>query len=384
MRTLKVLHLASFDGNIGDNANHNGVRFLWKKYLPEYDFAITPLEMREYFWKWKSFDDDFADMVNEYDLFVCGGGNYFELWVQSSPTGTSVAIPLEVLRKIKTPCLFYALGLDPYMGAPDICIERFKRFLDYTLASPQFLVSVRNDGSLDSARRVLGGEYADRIHLMPDGGHFVQPEACTHYELTPGARTIGVNLAGDMLDFRFKSCNGKNLNDFKRSTAAVLCDIMRRMPDVNLIFYPHIHKDYSFLADFICGIDDHLLRRRITVAPYLHGQGAERKFFDLYRQCALNIGTRLHANICSVGLKTPSIGIVTHEQIHELYGYYGMAERALRFSDDNYAAKLDDLIFDSLENTERISCRYSDVMSMVTKDAERFLGIMNCWLDSVV
>ena len=121
MRTLKVLHLASFDGNIGDNANHNGVRFLWKKYLPEYDFAITPLEMREYFWKWKSFDDDFADMVNEYDLFVCGGGNYFELWVQSSPTGTSVAIPLEVLRKIKTPCLFYALGLDPYMGAPDIC-----------------------------------------------------------------------------------------------------------------------------------------------------------------------------------------------------------------------------------------------------------------------
>ena len=31
MKKLKVLHLASFIGNIGDNANHKGVRFVSSK-----------------------------------------------------------------------------------------------------------------------------------------------------------------------------------------------------------------------------------------------------------------------------------------------------------------------------------------------------------------
>lgn len=384
MRTVNVLHLASFDGNIGDNANHNGVSHLWKKHLPEYDFRITRLEMREFFWKWRMFDDEFVRMVNAYDLFVCGGGNYFELWVENSPTGTSVAIPLEVLNRIETPCLFYALGLDPYMGAPDVCVERFKNFLDHTLGARQFLVSVRNDGSPASARRVLGDSYADRIHLMPDGGHFVQPDDHYHPELAPGSRTIGVNLAGDMLDFRFSSPNGVTLENFKQSLCMVLSGIMQRMPDVNLVFYPHIYKDFAFISDFMRQFDDHLLRRRMTVAPYLRGQGSEKYFFDLYRKCALNIGTRLHTNICSVGLNVPSVGIVTHPQIGELYAYYGMPNRALGFAEDGFTRRLEDLILDSLENGDAVSRRYSQVMEGVRRDAEAFLKIMGRWLDTVL
>ena len=79
MKTIKTLHLASFDGNVGDNANHSGF-YRHLKAQPGYDFAIEQLEIREYYWKQRFFDDGFVDLVNDYDLLIIGGGNYFELW----------------------------------------------------------------------------------------------------------------------------------------------------------------------------------------------------------------------------------------------------------------------------------------------------------------
>ena len=50
MKKLKTLHLASFEGNIGDNANHNG----FYKHLQQnklFTFNIDKLEIREFYWK---------------------------------------------------------------------------------------------------------------------------------------------------------------------------------------------------------------------------------------------------------------------------------------------------------------------------------------------
>lgn len=128
MKKLKTLHLASFNGNIGDNANHNG----FYKHLEslDYEFEIDELEIREFYWKQRSFDESFVELVNSYDLLIVGGGNYFELWVEDSPTGTSISIELELLKKINTPILFNALGVDPGQGASEANIQKFRDFLD--------------------------------------------------------------------------------------------------------------------------------------------------------------------------------------------------------------------------------------------------------------
>ncbi len=130
----------------------------------------------------------------------------------------------------------------------------------------------------NSAYNVLGAEYADRIHFMPDGGHFVQVEDHFHPELDPAARTIGINLAGDMIEWRFGNEKRVSFEYFKETLSSVLEGILSKYEDVNLIFYPHIHKDYKMLSEFFKVFPDHLLRRRATVAPYLHGQGAEKYF----------------------------------------------------------------------------------------------------------
>ena len=44
---MKILHLASFTGNIGDNANHSGFRYWFEKYNDEAEW--TELEIREFY-----------------------------------------------------------------------------------------------------------------------------------------------------------------------------------------------------------------------------------------------------------------------------------------------------------------------------------------------
>ena len=89
MSSLRILHLASFSGNIGDNANHMGFRPWFAKQVGR-EVAWSNCEIREFYWKERAFDTDFVALANSYDALVIGGGNYFELWEH----------PLRYLRKI--------------------------------------------------------------------------------------------------------------------------------------------------------------------------------------------------------------------------------------------------------------------------------------------
>ena len=154
MLPMRILHLASFSGNIGDNANHMGFR-PWFAAQVGREVTWTNCEIREFYWKERAFDADFVTIANSYDALVVGGGNYFELWVENSPTGTSIAISLEDFDKIRVPIFFNALGVDSGQGVPEKSKQNFTRFLSKLLSSDQYLVSVRNDGAVDTLREEI-------------------------------------------------------------------------------------------------------------------------------------------------------------------------------------------------------------------------------------
>ncbi len=58
-KKLNVLHLASFSGNIGDNANHIGTRSQFAKNL-DFELFFTELEIREFYWRQRLFDEEFV------------------------------------------------------------------------------------------------------------------------------------------------------------------------------------------------------------------------------------------------------------------------------------------------------------------------------------
>lgn len=74
---LKILHVASFIGNIGDNASHAGLYNILDKFSEPY--LVDCVEIREFYLNYKAgpikiFDESFVSCANKYDLVVIGGG----------------------------------------------------------------------------------------------------------------------------------------------------------------------------------------------------------------------------------------------------------------------------------------------------------------------
>ena len=324
-RSLRVLHLASFAGNIGDLANHAGARSLFRDHL-DFEFEYTELEIREFYSKLRAFDAAFVDLANSFDLLMIGGGNYFELWVEKSATGTSIDFSPELLARLRVPTIYYSLGVDLGQGYADASVRRFQGFMQTVLGSKQSFVCVRNDGSSDALRQVLGAENADAIPVMPDGGFFVSRALQTEGCRKSSSRTVGINLAGDMLDTRFNA--DFDVNDFLVEFAALCTTLLDVAPDTHIALIPHIWRDVSVIADLLPRIPDPYLRRRISVQGLDTTGSGLGTFLRTYSNTSLVLGMRFHANVCPIGMNIPTRGLVNYPQVSLLYRELGLEDRA--------------------------------------------------------
>jgi polysaccharide pyruvyl transferase WcaK-like protein len=377
MKTIRTLHLASFDGNIGDNANHNGMYGVWEKYL-DLRFDVKELEIREFHWKQRFFDQDLVELFNSYDLVVIGGGNYFELWVERSRTGTTIDLPVELLSKIETPIFFNALGCDPYKGASEANVVKFKKFLDFTSASEKFFLTVRNDGSMKNIRRHLGEKYLGFFTEIPDGGFFVNVEDHYHHELKNDSINIAINLAGDMPEFRYPTEYG--YADFVKEFSSFMADLSRSERGVNFVFVPHIFRDLSVIADVLALLQDDIRRRHVSVAPYLHGPGSEKIIFDLYKKADLAMGMRFHANVCPIGLGTPSVALLTYPKVSDLLEEIGLQDRSVVVNERGFSKMLFEKTMSSLRHSKEIREQYFNLRGRLDDEMSTFMRGFSSWL----
>lgn len=380
-----MLQLASYQGNIGDNANITGTRKVLSENL-DFDLEFHDLEIREFFWKERFYDDSFAEMVNEYDLFIFGGGNFFELWVDHSSNNTSVDIDIPILKKIKTPTVFYSLGMDPGMGVSEKGVSKFKKWIDYVISQERFVLSLRNDGSRKVAEKYLGNSYAKHFHFSPDGGHFTEVPYATHPEIEEGAINIGLNLAGDMLDIRFpKNVNGGIESDqFLTDLGQMFNDLFKEREDVRLVLYPHIYKDIEIISRLTYKMEDKQVRRKVSCAPYLSGDKGQDYIFDSYRNCDLIMGNRFHTNVCALGLNLPSIGFINYRQIYDFYEEIGLLERTVEVNKEGFATELKDKINYTLAHSREIKDTYAEVISNLRMDLDVFHAYLNSWLKELL
>lgn len=340
MKDVKVLHLASFDGNIGDNANHNGFYKNLRR-NQDYNFGIDKLEIREFYWKKRYFDDSFVFLVNKYDLLVVGGGNYFELWVDNSPTGTSIAIELDLLKEIKIPIFFNSLGVDPGQGASEKNLKKFRRFLDVLIERGDF-ISVRNDGAIETLSDLVGEKYLENVIVTPDAGFFLDVNTINSYY--KNKKYIAINVASDMSDIRFNENDGRlGYESFLTEFIKFLIVFLNKYADHEIVFVPHIFRDVSFINDILEELDDEIRRKRISVAPLLHGDDSFKDVMNIYDSAKLVLGSRFHANVCSYGLGTPVIGLVNYIQIENLYKDIG-SDSYINISEKKFSSKLGGLV----------------------------------------
>lgn len=332
---MKILHVASFRGNIGDNANHAGFR-PWFETLAGTPVTWTEFEIRDVYRKTRAFDDTFAAQANDSDLVVIGGGNYFELWVKDSPTGTSISIPDHVLASIKTPIFINALGVDDAQGYTNETLDRFRKFLGHLLASPQYLVSVRNDGAMDSLKRHVPELPLERVLHLPDGGFFSSYRAAARQ----GTPRIGINLAGDMLDQRFPGGELLTYQGFLAELAEALAALWREQPGLHLTLFPHIFRDMAVCADLLALLPDELRRGQVRVAAYDSGPAAAEEAFGEYLACDLVLAMRFHSNVVPIAHGVPTLGLYCYEQVKRLYDELESPASVVKVNAPGFGARL--------------------------------------------
>jgi len=358
-----MLHIASFDGNIGDNASHNGF-YRQLRETTGWELALDQREIRKTYlnyegadrWRW---DDDLIRDMNNSDLTVIGGGNYFELWLENSRTGTTIDLDPERLQAIKKPFFFHAVGCDPNIGVSDSTIARFRYFVETALKHPLCVMSVRNDGSKKYLQHFLGTALADRILVTPDPGFFVDPGTTKPPAPLEGKTYWVLNLAMDRPERRFPGSNGKlDYSGFLAEITTFICEACAAYPALEIVLAPHIYSDLDPIRDVVSALPDRIRRWRVSVAPLLHGMGAEKTMFALYQHAELALGPRFHANVCPIGLGTPSIGLVTTEKLVDLYEELGITERLINAQTPGFSTFLLQLAESTIESKVRISDEY--------------------------
>lgn len=337
---MRILHVASFRGNVGDNANHAGFR-PWYERLIGCRADWIEFEIRDVYRKKRAFDEKFATQANDCDLIVWGGGNYFEFWVEQSPTGTSLAIPEKVFSTINTPMFFNALGVDDAQGFTPETISRFRRFLHRLLSSAQYMVTVRNDGAMGTLKVHAPDLPLERVMILPDGGFFAQYPA---KPVTHSGLRFGINLAGDMLSRRFPGDGYHTPDSFLSELAEWMTNRWTDDPNVSFVLLPHIYSDLRLCADILELLPDPLRRGCVRVAAYDTGSCAEEAVFGEYGACDVILAMRFHANVVSIGHGIPTIGLNCYPQIKRLYDELAIPEYCVDVAHFNYASTIKAII----------------------------------------
>jgi polysaccharide pyruvyl transferase WcaK-like protein len=120
------------------------------------------------------------------------------------------------------------------------------------------------------------------------------------------------------------------------------------------------------------------LRKRITVAPYLHGEGAEEYIFNIYKKCDLILGNRFHSNVCAIGLGVPSVGLLNYPQIEKLYADLKLIDRLIQVN-KQFKNDLKEITLSSLLESKTISENYNRKVYSLKETADTFQKKLLKW-----
>jgi len=323
---LRILHVASFVGNIGDNASHLGLHNILVDYFNH--FVVERLEIRKFYKNYKHqdkqrFDLSFIEYANQFDLLVIGGGGFLDYWLEGSATGTTIDMEPELVGGIKVPTLICSVGCIPHKAIPVGNVDKFRRFLDAVMLNTKVRIAVRNDGSILSLKNNIGAKYLLHIPEVLDNGFFFDTQAA--HTLPIENSYIAINVTDDQLKMS-SYCRGDiDKSVYLAALAYVITHIAKTL-NINVVFVPHIYSDLNAISELFSLLEDFVIREYISVAPCLqHDEGA-KTVFSVYKNSRLVIGSRFHANVCSLSMGVPTVGLVALDRVKYVYDQLGMPD----------------------------------------------------------
>lgn len=368
---MKVAHLASFRGNIGDIINHAG--FYSGVLYPAFPRAqITQIEIRDFYRNAgrRVFDARFADEINTHDLLVIGGGGFFDVRWDDSSTGTTLDFSRAFLDRIKTPILINAMGYHEFHeGSSELAYRRFEAFLSDLGIRENVFTTVRNDGSLARMSARYGADIARSVKTVPDNAFYYTSPAMGPPVLPAGTSVIGVCITNDLFSSAFN--NGYPVNDFNRSICGFITGLLEK--GFRIILFPHTPQDISTVEMIHRSIGDRWFRTEVFVAPYAASDVMSIAILEnYYRASSAVISMRFHSSILSIISAIPVIGLAGHAQIEALFSELSLGDLCVRVDSDDYVNKLGRLVASVMRTDNSIRERLKKTRELLVADGKAY------------
>lgn len=353
MKRVRILHVASFTGNIGDNASHIGLYNILKKVLGD-GIDIEQVEIRRFYKKYSlpdkmNFDEEFVNQANAKDLLIFGGGGFLDYWVPNSDTGTTIDMSENVLEKLSVPTLFVSVGCIPHQPVPDGNIDKFHHFLQLAGRKANIRIAVRNDGSILELKRLFGDEFEGKIVEVLDNGFFFESSSSLFDCRLIDKPYIAINTTLDQLTMRNRLIGKVDYTIVKTEMCSLLQKIIDKT-DYSLVFVPHIFKDLQAFKEILENINDFYIRSRVAIAPYVQGDYGCNLLMSVYNQADVVVGMRFHANVCPLAMGKNVVGLAALDRVIHLYNSLEMQSNVVMAN-----SEFSNNVFEKITNTGFVS-----------------------------
>lgn len=333
---MRLLHIASFIGNVGDILSNFALQdYLYRCFGR--NIKIDRLEIRRFHKNapvdWMlDFDTVIEYAARHYDRILIGGGGFLDYWVPRSGTGATIDISPKIIEKLKTRLVISSVGAYPHHDVPYENFERFSTFIAALQASPEVRLMFRNDGSVENLARVFGAEFA--AGLRADGDHCYLLEypallADTLYQrpyvvlnVAPDQLSMNSHLHGLIDGDRFYEYLSKAL----LTVAEVYC--------CDLVFVPHLPQDCNAVLRLTEMLPDAFVRERLKVFQFDGTENTVSPVVSVYKRSIANISARLHSNILSIVLDQPTVSLDVLDRVTAISRQHSKSELVCCFDND--------------------------------------------------
>lgn len=357
---MRIIHIATFKGNIGDRINHNGFYKLLNEIFD--DIEITQIELRDFYFSAKAqrrFNDEFANQINEFDLCIFGGGGFFDAQWLNSSTGVTLNLSEDFVNKIQIPVLVNAMGYHEYPGITDEAIcAKFSRFLSLITSKKNWCITVRNDGSYERLLNRYGYDMVSNIKKVADNGFFCNFKA--DVEPAQDEVTIGMCITNDLFSEEYN----KNVDTGVFNKCMSECINSQVSKNRRIVLFPHTPNDVNVISKLFEHIDNEAKRNNIVVAPYdASSDNSVTQLAQYYKKCDCIVGMRFHSLITAINLKIPAVALAGHRQMESLFEDLNISEHCVRVDNPEFVKDLEECIDYMLNNGNEVRNTYDRLYS---------------------
>ena len=369
---MKIAHLGSFQGNIGDQLSHYSFRRWFQDLVPK-PIIWESIEIRDTFRGLGSVRQQLNAASSASDLVVIGGGNFWELWPENSRTGTTIDVTISELRALGKPVFFNSLGIDSGQGI-SINGRNFRSHLEELLEDENFFVTVRNDGALQNLEDAFG--WRAELKCLPDHGFFAFDARAG--SLGVSEAEVAINLASDMSQIRF-------VNSSLQAQLAAIAEGILSLDEMgvkNFTIVPHIWKDLEVALELLRCLPDRIARENVQVAGLKTGLGnSPISKFEPYRRSSLVVATRFHANVAALANGKKLLPLVNYPQIVRLLENLPNPWAFSRL-DSNHLGNWPRLMVEAAQASEEAYQTFSTkVMDSLRADRQQIARDLTSWLE---